>query len=95
MEGAMQRPLEKENSKQKKKESDGASSDRNAPDRTRTGEARHEMIAEAAYYRAEKRGFQNGDPVFDWLAAEAEIDEQLSEPGEPPSAIVLELENRW
>lgn len=32
------------------------------------------MIAEAAYYRAEKRGFAGGDPVADWLSAEAEID---------------------
>ena len=31
------------------------------------------MIAAAAYYRAEKRGFTGGDPVQDWLAAEAEI----------------------
>jgi len=38
---------------------------------------RYSMIAEAAYYRAEKRGFQNGDPVTDWLAAEAEIDGKL------------------
>jgi hypothetical protein len=37
-----------------------------------------QMIEEAAYYRAEKRGFGNGDPVADWLAAEAEIDALLS-----------------
>ena len=30
-------------------------------------------IAEAAYYRAERRGFQGGCPVEDWLAAEREI----------------------
>ena len=35
------------------------------------------MIAEAAYYRAEARGFREGDPVQDWLAAEAEIDARL------------------
>jgi hypothetical protein len=35
---------------------------------------RRQMIQEAAYFRAEKRGFQGGDPVADWLAAEAEID---------------------
>jgi len=58
-------------------------------------EIRHDMIAEAAYYRAQKRGFQNGDPIEDWLAAEAEIDEQMAEPAGRPSAIVLELENRW
>jgi hypothetical protein len=37
-----------------------------------------QMIEEAAYYRAEKRGFRAGDPVADWLAAEAEIDELLA-----------------
>jgi hypothetical protein len=31
------------------------------------------MIAEAAYYRAEKRGFEAGHEVDDWLAAEREI----------------------
>jgi hypothetical protein len=32
------------------------------------------MIAEAAYYRAEKRGFAPGQALDDWLAAEKEID---------------------
>ena len=36
-----------------------------------------QMIEEAAYLRAEKRG-SSGDPVADWLAAEAEIDELLA-----------------
>jgi hypothetical protein len=36
-------------------------------------ELRRRMIEEAAYYRAEKRGFSGGDDVQDWLAAEAEI----------------------
>ncbi len=31
------------------------------------------MIAEAAYFRAEKRGFAEGYSVDDWLVAEAEI----------------------
>ena len=31
------------------------------------------LIAEAAYYRAEKRGFASGDPLADWLEAEREI----------------------
>lgn len=35
---------------------------------------REQMIAQAAYLRAEKRGFQGGDPVADWLEAEAEVD---------------------
>ena len=31
------------------------------------------MIAEAAYYRAEKRGFAPGFELDDWRAAEAQI----------------------
>ena len=39
---------------------------------------RHEMIREAAYFRAEKRGFQGGDPISDWLSSEQEVDSALS-----------------
>jgi hypothetical protein len=39
---------------------------------------RHEMIACAAYYRAEKRGFSGGSKLEDWLEAEAEIDHTLN-----------------
>jgi hypothetical protein len=35
------------------------------------------LIAKAAYYRAEKRGFAPGDEIKDWLAAEAEVDAKL------------------
>lgn len=35
------------------------------------------MIAERAYLRAERRGFQGGSPLQDWLEAEAEVDELL------------------
>jgi len=38
---------------------------------------RARMIAEAAYFRAQRRGFGNGDPVRDWAEAEAEIDAML------------------
>ncbi len=38
-----------------------------------TPEQRESMIAEAAYYRAEKRGFAPGATLEDWLAAEEEI----------------------
>jgi hypothetical protein len=38
------------------------------------GEDRRRMIAEAAYYRAEQRGFVPGQELEDWLAAEMEID---------------------
>lgn len=36
---------------------------------------RNDRIAKAAYYKAEKRGFAPGYEEQDWLAAEAEIDE--------------------
>jgi len=32
-----------------------------------------EMISQAAYYRAEKRGFQPGLESEDWVQAEAEV----------------------
>jgi len=38
---------------------------------------RNRMIAEAAYYRAQRRGFAPGNPHQDWLDAEAEIDAML------------------
>lgn len=41
---------------------------------------RQRRIAEAAYYRALARGFQGGDPVDDWLAAEREINRQRPNP---------------
>lgn len=34
---------------------------------------RHQRIAEAAYSRAEQRGFEPGKDVEDWLAAESEL----------------------
>ncbi|HEX6260010.1 MAG TPA: DUF2934 domain-containing protein [Woeseiaceae bacterium] len=40
-------------------------------------EQRSRMIAEAAYFRAEQRGFEGGDPLADWVEAEAEIDSKL------------------
>lgn len=42
-----------------------------------TPEERYQMIAKAAYFRAEKRGFATGDTARDWLEAEAEIDRML------------------
>jgi len=40
---------------------------------------RHEMVATAAYYRAERRGFAPGHELDDWLAAETEIETRLRE----------------
>lgn len=39
-----------------------------------SAEQRERMIAEAAYFLAEHRQFQGGDPVQDWLQAQKEID---------------------
>jgi hypothetical protein len=39
--------------------------------------SRHELIAELAYYKAERRGFQGGDPDRDWCEAEIEVEELL------------------
>jgi Protein of unknown function (DUF2934) len=41
-------------------------------------EIRRQMIAEAAYYRAEHRGFMVGGDLEDWLEAEKEIDRRLN-----------------
>jgi len=46
-------------------------------DKSVSPDQRQRMIAEAAYYRAAQRGFQGGDPVADWLAAEREISRTL------------------
>lgn len=43
-----------------------------------TPEQRRQLIAVAAYYAAERRGFLDGDATADWLAAEAEIDRLLA-----------------
>jgi hypothetical protein len=45
--------------------------------RTISSEERARMVQEAAYYRAEKRGF-TGDPHEDWVAAEQEISSKLA-----------------
>ena len=49
----------------------------NPPRAKLTPEARHALIAEAAYLRAERRGFVPGHETEDWLAAEAEVDALL------------------
>ena len=35
---------------------------------------REQMIAEAAYFRAERRGFIPGNEMSDWLQAEADVE---------------------
>ena len=48
-----------------------------------TPDERRAMIAEAAYYRAEQRGFAPGLEIEDWLAAERDIEHLLPLPGAP------------
>lgn len=38
---------------------------------------REKLIAEAAYHRAEIRGFEPGHELDDWLQAESEVDARL------------------
>ncbi len=40
-------------------------------------ERKWQMIAEAAYYRAEQRGFAPGGELQDWLEAEAQMEAWL------------------
>jgi len=44
-----------------------------------TLEQREQMIREAAYLRAERRGFAGGSEHEDWLAAEREVDKRLAQ----------------
>jgi hypothetical protein len=44
-------------------------------------EERWRMVAEAAYYIAQRRGFVGGDANADWAAAEAEVDAKLRQEG--------------
>jgi len=44
---------------------------------------REMMIREAAYYRAERRGFLAGHELEDWLAAEQEVDHWFATRGAP------------
>ncbi|MEO5702603.1 MAG: DUF2934 domain-containing protein [Gammaproteobacteria bacterium] len=55
----------------------GPSGSRSNQRNTNSAEHSHQMIAEAAYYHAEARGFAGGHEMDDWLEAEAEIDQTL------------------
>ena len=48
-----------------------------------TREQRYQMIAEAAYFRAQCQGFC-GNPAQDWIEAETEIDHALLHSGQEP-----------
>ncbi|WP_284155450.1 DUF2934 domain-containing protein [Sulfuricystis multivorans] len=59
-----------------------------------TPEERYKMIAEAAYFLAEKRGFAGGDMAQDWRNAEAQIDQMLREQGRLPALTDEDIEQR-
>lgn len=59
-----------------------------------TAEERYRMIAEAAYFLAEKRDFTADDMAEDWRAAEARIDQMLREQGRLPTMTTKEIEQR-
>ena len=61
-----------------------ASKRASSPSRSRNAQqvddaARRAMIAQAAYFRAEKRGFDVSGELDDWLQAEREISHMLDE----------------
>ena len=48
------------------------------PVRRVSAEERRSRIAQAAYFRAERRKFAPGHELEDWVAAEAEVDRELA-----------------
>ena len=56
-----------------------ACADTDAPRSDITPEERYNMIATAAYYRAERSGFTEGCEMENWLAAETEIDQCMKQ----------------
>ena len=48
------------------------------PGVTVSAEQRQEMVREAAYFRAQARGFASGHEEADWLDAEADVQELLA-----------------
>ena len=46
-------------------------------------ERRQQMIAEAAYLIAERRGFEGGDPAQDWIEAEMVVNNSLMQEAAP------------
>ncbi len=48
-------------------------------------EQRRAMIAEAAYYRAERRGFEPGYEIDDWCSAERDIERALGRDDDTPT----------
>ncbi|HJX19241.1 MAG TPA: DUF2934 domain-containing protein [Acidiferrobacterales bacterium] len=57
-----------------------ASTSQDSPGQDISPDERRRMIEQAAYLRAEHRGFNGGDPMEDWLVAEREINRMLPSP---------------
>jgi len=55
-------------------------------------EQHRHMIAEAAYFRAERRGFNGRSPLRDWVEAESEIDARQQE--QDNEGLLADLEQR-
>jgi hypothetical protein len=68
-----------------KSNSTGTNQDRRAATASEPGQAmllaipREQLISEAAYYKAEQRGFQPGSEMADWFEAEADVARMLGE----------------
>lgn len=56
----------------------GAEPERAAPEADVPDDQRRAWVAEAAYYIAERRGFNGGSPDEDWHQAETEIEQMLA-----------------
>lgn len=62
----------------KKSKGNGSSRQASGPGESDSRDCpREQMIAEAAYYRAEQRGFAPGSEMSDWLQAEADVEHVL------------------
>jgi hypothetical protein len=55
------------------------------PARHSDADERRRLIAQAAYFRAERRGFAPGGEERDWLEAEAEVDALLAPTSATPA----------
>lgn len=72
------------------------------PKREFTDDEWYDMVATAAYFRAESRGFEGGSPEDDWYEAEAELRERMAsaedtfdmESGESPETDRNDIERK-
>jgi len=62
-------------------EAPGHQNDSQAAIDRQAAKEREAAIAEAAYFRSERRGFAPGHELEDWLAAEAEVNQRRKDRG--------------